>query len=362
MQFRIPKNQDAAADGNKSQFRKVSSALFLAGSLMLAFPTTGDAFVPASFSQRSAPSTQLFYTMPDVTNMKAREMRQELESYGINTQTLFDKREFEQALIEARRNYEQTLNDVMGSTRPKEKKVQTKRKTVNYDRSKHQHEKIYAGEVTGDSGEDYRYDFEKQFERQRQQREQRQQRRRTSYRAAEPNPVGNFGDFDMYGNNNGPKMGNNGPQNVNVGGRRRYPGNGSFFEEDPLFEHEKQAQHFGREENHHYHHDPVDPQYDEYHVGGRKREARAAYNDPAKEMKYQKALQEAYSMKVEDLQHELNNRGISTKHCMIVKDFCVEYAKAIAEDRKEKDFDDDDDYDPSYRDVVMQKYDPSMWV
>ena len=81
-------------------------------------------------------------------------------------------------------------------------------------------------------------------------------------------------------------------------------------------------------------------------------------------------------MKVEDLQNELNSRGISTKYCMIFKDFCIEYAKAIAEDRekvvKEDDDqddeapgifgDDNDDYDPCYRDVVMQKYDPSMWI
>lgn len=292
--------------------------------------------------------------MPDVTNMKAAEMRQELESYGINTQTLFDKREFEQALIEARRNYEQTLNDVMSSTRPKEKKVETKRRTVNYDRGRHRDERIYSSDVNDQPGSQHRY-AEEQFFRQQQQQQPRQRRH---YRAAEPNPVGNFNTYPNV---------NNGPQDVGVGGSRRRPGN-EWFEEDPLFEHEKQAQHFRPNgHQHHYHHDPQDHFEEPYEVGARHRQpqARATYNDPAMEMKFQTALQESYAMKVEDLQLELNRRGISTKYCMVFKDFCIEYAKAIAENLKnevEEFGDDDDDYDPTYRDVVMQKYDPSMWV
>jgi hypothetical protein len=49
--------------------------------------------------------------MPDITTMKAGDMRLELESYGINTKTMFDKRDFELALLEARRDYKQTLQD-----------------------------------------------------------------------------------------------------------------------------------------------------------------------------------------------------------------------------------------------------------
>lgn len=343
MQFRIRNNDNADHDRSRSRFLKVSSALFVASSILLTLPMRSEAFVPSSFSQHKAPSTQLFYTMPDVTNMKATEMRQELESYGINTQTLFDKREFEQALIEARRHYEQTLNDVMGSTRPKAKKVQTKRKTVNYDRGRHDDERIYSSDVNDQPGS--------------------QQRRRSHYQA-EPNPVGNF---HTYPNTNG-------PQTVGVGGSRRRPGN-EWFEEDPLFAHEQQAQHFRPDggDHHHYHHDTHDPRYEEYEVGSRQRQprARATYKDLPMEMKYQTALQESYTMKVEDIQHELNCRGISTKFCMIFKDFCIEYAKAIAEDREKVDSDDkassvfeddEDDYDPKYRDVVMQKYDPSMWI
>jgi len=341
MQFRIRNNEKATPDGSRSRFMKVSSGLFVASSILLMLLMTSEAFVPSSFSQKKAPSsTKLFYTMPDVTSMKATEMRQELESYGISTQTLFDKREFEQALIEARRHYEQTLNDVMGSTRPKAKKVQTKRKTVNYDQGRHAAERIYSNDVNDQSGS--------------------QQRRRTHYEA-EPNPVGNF---HTYPNTNGP----------GVGGNRRRPGN-EWFEEDPLFAHEQQAQQFRPDggDHHHYHHDPHDPRYEEYEVNSRQRrpQQRPAYSDAAMENKYQAALQESYTMKVEDIQHELNFRGISTKNCMIFKDFCLEYAKAIAESREKVDSDDkasaafeddEDDYDPKYRDVVMQKYDPSMWI
>eukprot|EP00533_Pseudo-nitzschia_delicatissima_P001645 CAMPEP_0116080780 /NCGR_PEP_ID=MMETSP0327-20121206/1858_1 /TAXON_ID=44447 /ORGANISM="Pseudo-nitzschia delicatissima, Strain B596" /LENGTH=287 /DNA_ID=CAMNT_0003571495 /DNA_START=214 /DNA_END=1077 /DNA_ORIENTATION=+ len=287
--------------------------------------------------------------MPDVTSMKAKDMRQELESYGIKTHNFFDKREFEQALIEARRNYEQTLNDVMSSTRPKEKKTQARRKTVNYDRSQHRDERIYSSDVNDQPGQGTRY-AEEQFHRQ-----QTKQRRRTHYQA-EPNPVGNFQrDFETYPNVN------TGPQG---GGGRRRPGN-DWFEQDPLYDHEKQAngrdEHFARGREEHFE--------EEYTVGGN-REPRVTYDDPAKEMKYQAALQYAYNMKVEDLQRELNCRGISTKYCMIVKDFCIEYAKAVVEgkeknveDPDENTFgEDDEDYDPAYRDVVMQKYDPSMWI
>jgi hypothetical protein len=366
MQFRIRNNDNSADDGTRSQFLKVSSALFLAGSVLLSLPMVSEAFVPSSSLQHKAPSTRLFYTMPDVTNMKARDMKTELESYGVNTQTLFDKREFEQALIEARRNYEQTLNDVMGSARISNKEPPKKRKTVNYNRSEHSNERIYSSENTNDqphnmSDEQF---LRKQKEAQQQQQQRQQQKRQRRHYQAEPNPVGNFDNFESsYVNKNG-------PQNVNVGGGSRRRRGNEWFEEDPLFAHEAETQHF-RSEDHHYHHDPRDPRFEEYEVGGRRPPPRTPYSDSAQEMRYQKALQEAYKMKVEDIQYELNCRGITTNHCMIFKDFCTEYAKAIAENRQklveepansDSLGDDDDDYDPSYRDVVMQKFEPSAWV
>mmetsp|Transcript_6505 Transcript_6505/g.16059 ORF Transcript_6505/g.16059 Transcript_6505/m.16059 type:complete len:353 (+) Transcript_6505:113-1171(+) len=337
---------------NRNRFLNVSSALFVASSILLTIPPSCDAFVPSTVPHHRSLSTQLFYTMPDVTTMNAAEMRLELESYGINTQTLLEKREFEQTLIEARRQYEQTLNDVMSTTRPKEKKVQTRRRTVNYDRREHRHERIYSSDVNDQPGGQHYHDQEQFF-------------RRRQYQA-QPNPVGNFNTY--------PNVNNNGPQDM---GRS----NNAWFEEDPLFEHEKQAQQFRPNgDQHHYHHDPQVHFEEQYEVGSRQRrpQARAIYNDPEMEMKYQTALQESYTMKVEDLQRELNCRGISTKNCMIFKDFCIEYAKAIAENRAKVaeqpssssdddnasafGDDNDDDYDPTYKDVVMQKYDPSMWV
>ena len=344
MQLRIRNTGTSTDRGTINRFMKVSSSFFLAGSLMVALPMTTEAFVPSSLSQNRVPSTQMLYTMQDVTSMKSGDMKQELESYGINTRTLFDKHEFEQALIEARHHYEQTLNDVMSSTRPKEKKAKTRQRTVNYDRDRHGDERIYSSDVNDQPG---------------------QQRRRTHYQA-EPNPVG----FGACSEPNPVGFGNVNP-NTSGGGRHR-PGN-DWFEQDPLFAHEKQAQHF-EPNGHGDHFDYHNEHYEEYTVGGRQPEAQATYNDPAKEMKYQAALQYAYNMKVEDLQHELNCRGISTNNCMIVKDFCVEYATAVA-DGKAKIMenpssasdntvfgDDSDDYDPTYRDVVMKKYDPSMWV
>mmetsp|Transcript_8951 Transcript_8951/g.21832 ORF Transcript_8951/g.21832 Transcript_8951/m.21832 type:complete len:338 (-) Transcript_8951:452-1465(-) len=336
------------------QFRIYTlSAAFVASSVLLAVPYLVEAFAPSSFpQQKQSLSTRLFYTMPDVTSMKAAEIRQELESYGINTQTLFDKREFEEALIEARRHYESTINDVMSSNRPKKKKVQTRRRTVQYERAHHKDERIYSTDVNvGPNKQHYR-----------QQRRQEARPHRRQYQAT-PDPMG--GGFHTY------------PNQDNGRGRSR-PGN-EWFEEDPLFAHE--AQHHPQDNHHHHYHSDPQQHYDEYEVGPRRRQQKKQreqpqYDDPAIQMKYQTALQESYNMKVEDLQYELNCRGISTKYCMIFKDFCIEYAKAIAENRQkvvseddEEDDetssifgDDNDDYDPSYRDVVMQKYDPSMWI
>ncbi|VEU35447.1 unnamed protein product [Pseudo-nitzschia multistriata] len=339
------------------------SAIFAASSLLVAAPLPCDAFVPSAGQAPSASTrTRLYYTMPDVTNMKAREIRQELESYGINTTTLFDKREFEEALIEARRHYESTINDVMSSNRPKKKKVQTtRRKTVNYQRGRHKDERIYTSDVN--TGPQYHQPQQPQQQQRRQQ--QARPNRRRQYQAA-PDPMGGFHTYP-----------NQRPQN-NGRGRRR-PGN-EWFEEDPLFKHEAERNQFHRDQPHQQQH------YEEYEVGARhsrqqqqqqQQRARATYNDPSVEMKYQVALQESYTMKVEDLQQELNSRGISTQYCMVFKDFCVEYAKAIAENRQKvvandevpgegegPGFfgDDEGDYDPTYRDVVMQKYDPSMWI
>ena len=47
-------------------------------------------------------SMRLFAELPDISKMKATEMKKELESYGISTKSLFEKPEFEDALRKAR--------------------------------------------------------------------------------------------------------------------------------------------------------------------------------------------------------------------------------------------------------------------
>jgi len=409
----------------------------------------------SSFSSsqcNTATSTRLLYAMPDVQSMKATEMKEELQSYGINTNTLFDKHDFEHALQEARRLYEQTLDDVMASTRPKEKtkkKTTTttgfdaqsqqsqsqssqRRKTVNYDRARHQDERIFTTDVNAQQNQ---YQHEPQFEtafggnqqyqnhhQQQENRQQRQERppprqerprqRQQRHYQASPDQVGpNFHEYNTANNHNN--------ANNNWDGRRRpqRPPR-QAFEVDPMYAHEAQH-HYGQQEQqqhrggggfygdgyghqqHHqeYHHEQR--QYeDSYEVGGQQQHQHQqhqprSYVDPEVNMKYQAALMEAYNMKVEDLQRELNTRGVSTKYCMVFKDFCHEYAEAVADNKQKKvvikvtrssdvddnddddddedeedddddeessTFGDDEDYDPSYRDVVMQKYDPSMWI
>jgi len=398
----------------------------------------------------TATSTRLLYAMPDVQSMKATEMKEELQSYGINTNTLFDKHDFEHALQEARRLYEQTLDDVMASTRPKEKtkkkatttgfdaqsqqssqsqsksqSQQRARKTVNYDRARHQDERIFTTDVnarqnqhqhepqfeTAFGGNQHYQNHHQQQERQHQQQHHhsqqqqqerpRRQRQQRHYQAS-PDQVGpNFHEYNTANNNANNWDGRRRPQ--------RPPR--QAFEVDPMYAHEAQHQHqggggfygdgYGHQQHHQeYHHEQR--QYDDsYEVGGQQQHQHQqhqprSYVDPEVNMKYQAALMEAYNMKVEDLQRELNTRGVSTKYCMVFKDFCHEYAEAIADNKQKKvvikvtrssdvedndedddddedeeddddedessTFGDDEDYDPSYRDVVMQKYDPSMWI
>ena len=365
--------------------------------------------------------------MPDIESMKATEMKHELESYGINTKTMFDKHDFERALLQARRDYEQMLKDCMMSTSSK-KESSKKKKTYTYDRTNpshfHEQERMwdlgsndYQGSgfshpppphdpfvggpfpdmssvsspyeqdviVVEDDDEDidtdaYREGHDDPFayargdtQRQRQQRKrQQQQQQRNSHHAG-----------------------------VGVGGRRPHRGIG--IETDPLFDHEAQYAYRGPNGRRRANFDSVIMEDEHYQdpysgVGGESRRRRyhpsdddtvrpppnprrnscqePQYNDPAIQMKYHEAFQKSTKMKVSELQRELNIRGISTKYCMVLADFCIEYSKAIAEEilpiletkqeeQQEKEssslFDDDDDYDPTYRDVVMEPYDPNKF-
>ncbi|KAG7367934.1 SAP domain containing protein [Nitzschia inconspicua] len=55
-------------------------------------------------NHRVSPLWYISTELPDLSEMKASEMKKELESYGISTKSLFDKNEFEKALREERAN------------------------------------------------------------------------------------------------------------------------------------------------------------------------------------------------------------------------------------------------------------------
>jgi hypothetical protein len=337
---------------NNCRFLRLSTTLFVFSAVL---HQTADAFVSTTTascrphrttaSAAGSSSTTLYYAMPDVATMKANQMREELESYGINTKTMFDKRDFEQALLDARRDYEQTIKDCMGSaqayTDKEKQRTSSQKKTVNYDRTNpdHFHEREQMWNMDSD------------------------------YVHAKPGPNAYYNDPYAYG--------------APPGGRRGHMG----VEEDPLFAHEAQYAYGGARpgpgprpgprpgpggprrryyhpEDRPPHANPEGPAGPTGPTGGARREPHPQYSDPAVQMKYHQALDKSYTMRVDELQKELNERGISTKYCFVFADFCVAYAKAVAEDKpktKKADdvFDGDEDYDPSYRDVVMERYDPT---
>ncbi|KAG7351639.1 hypothetical protein IV203_028409 [Nitzschia inconspicua] len=318
--------------------------------------------------------------MPDISEMKAGEMKNELESYGINTKTMFDKRDFEAALMEARRDYEQTLKDCMSNSQAYEDKKNKKKqqqqeqeqqseptttgtsttsttangstsskKTYTYDRTNPSH--FHEQERMWDMNSDY----------------QARNAQPGGFRP-EPDPVGPRRPRNFYdAMNDGPYA-----AGYAYSGRPPPPPRGGGVETDPLFDHEAQYAHRGaggrrrRPPPAGWGPPPPPPPPRD---ARRPRDPHPQYNDPAVQMKYHQALESSYTMKVDQLQKELNDRGISTKYCMVLGDFCIEYAKAIAENKPKKEtnqsnngsFEGDDDYDPSYRDVVMEPYDPNKF-
>ena len=70
-------------------------------------------------------------------------------------------------------------------------------------------------------------------------------------------------------------------------------------------------------------------------------------------------------MKVGELKKELKARGVSTKSFFEKSEFVRAYAEAVVDGKQAKGgaVEDDEPFDPSYRDVVMQKLngrDPRM--
>lgn len=79
--------------------------------------------------------------------------------------------------------------------------------------------------------------------------------------------------------------------------------------------------------------------------------------------RYELALEEGRAMKLSSLKKELHDRGISTSSFFEKSDLVKAYANAIADHVKVKSVNtssrNDEIFDPSYRNVIMQAFDPS---
>ncbi|KAL3918654.1 MAG: hypothetical protein SGILL_004134 [Bacillariaceae sp.] len=370
----------SACQSSSSNNRRFAMATLVLGAAAMTVKPA-EAFVcprttTVSASVKTTSSSLKYSPMPDVSGMKAGDMKHELESYGIPTNTMFDKRDFEDALLSARRDYEQTLKDCMSSTpfsgSPKKSKpkkynsdgyeesendftsvdtstdsftnanssYQDKKKTIPYDRSNPSH--FHERERMWDIGSDYTHGNHKKVNVDPFDPTQA----RSHYHPRDP--------YYQQGGGNGSGSSSS----------SSFHGRGAGVETDPLFAHEEQYAYAGGNPHRgpgHYQEAP--PRQHVHRHGpppphGNRRQHSPEYSDPAVQMKYQAALEGSYKMTVSDLQKELNERGISTKYCFSMQDFCVEYAKAMAEE-KNSDSIQEDDYDPSYRDVVMEPYDAS---
>ena len=72
-----------------------------------------------------------------------------------------------------------------------------------------------------------------------------------------------------------------------------------------------------------------------------------------REERIAKATKDAKAMKVGDLKKALQSMGVSTKSFFEKSEFVKAYAEAVADGTKSGSA--EEEYDPSYRDVTMQK-------
>jgi len=114
--------------------------------------------------------------------------------------------------------------------------------------------------------------------------------------------------------------------------------------------------------------DDFPPENEEF-VSTRPSTENTSYTDPSsvsRQERYDNALEGGRSMSISSLRQELKNRGISTVTFFEKSDLLKAYANAIADDIKMKDSEGPntvgrnqrDNYDPSYRDVVVRAFNP----
>lgn len=91
-------------------------------------------------SDPSSPSSTS-QSLPNIATMKTRDMKQELESYGVSTRSLFDRSDYEHALIEARKvkvsKSQASATSKSSSTRTRSQAVTERTSTRGKDNNSH---------------------------------------------------------------------------------------------------------------------------------------------------------------------------------------------------------------------------------
>jgi len=84
--------------------------LFFSVTQSTAFTVVPSTIIKSGFRPSSSPLGPLFATLPEVGDMKVGDMREELESYGISTKSLLEKKEFVAAIEKARAEGKKPVN------------------------------------------------------------------------------------------------------------------------------------------------------------------------------------------------------------------------------------------------------------
>eukprot|EP00536_Pseudo-nitzschia_multiseries_P018344 jgi/Psemu1/293454/fgenesh1_pg.2408_\ len=254
--------------------------------------------------KRRAGSTVLLYADSPVnlSEMKASEMKKELESYGISTRSMFDRKDFEKALEKARLD------------RPEKS-----RKTA----SDGEEEEKSSSSSSFPNGEEAGAGKSKKDAKSR--REKWSKKWKSAGSASDPN-----NDESSSNPRAAKSSGDATPSST----------------EAPKKQNEKAAADASSTDD----------------SSSSSSSSSSPETKPAssREERYEAALEEGRAMKLSSLKKELKDRGISTTSFFEKADLVKAYANAIADDVEVKgSSSSDESYDPSYRDVTTSIFDPS---
>jgi len=254
----------------------------------------------STFTQKrkTSPSTILSYadTPEDsLPNMKASEMKKELESFGISTKSMFDRKEFEKALIEAR------LDDLKKRRKSKLTNEKDKKETTSVDSSETDTTSMWGKtKKKKEKNDDFREKMSSTWK------------------------------------------------------------NVASTAKNVLETHKKKSS-----DN-----------------SSSKEKSTSSKKKSARQRRFELAMEEGRAMKLSDLKNELTDRGISITSFFEKSDLIDAYANAIAENvkkleyetkndkkssrgkkkntkKKSSNYRNNENFDPSYKDVVMHAFDPS---